>query len=819
MFDIDHLYLASYNYNLVTDQTNGESTATTTFHPTDKDGKFNSKYHQNRILDVLLTLLKDTDNSINSLYKSIDNDTELVTKVSDQVPEEGSTKALPYNFGTLHEQVTRKNDYITGKTGIGPFALNVTNQELTRLFHVSFKDTNFARATEIQSLDHITDRNDDYISSWLSAFINAHVDIVKDPYISKLNVNQYTYNMLNLLIRSGWGDLALWFIAQPIIRDMSAASDRAKSQYTRDTERAKSLWAAEEIAVKEALSNYLTEAEMSPSVIDRYTRSTSPADMKVRINTIAWVSRNADVLAEIVKNPGASTVTVDGKQYNVKSMQKTIFYVWKTLESRAIALSNMVQHTKIDTRKHGKDLISINVYKDGYDKLFHPIDESKSLWDMDTLRTLERYSWIGVKTDLAIAMPSLILGEQTFNANPEFIEAVFSFGNQLSTTGGVLNKDTLKLIARSLITAVKSEYFVKYVQENLCKPGQDASEYIRSLMIGPNSMNSRLTRLKNQIETNPVYARLANNHLINQIYSEIEEDDAFAFGRRVTKPAFVTILNNVDNSRVNSELLMDGWDDLLRDDDQFVRKFANDLIIYAFFTSGEFKGWNKMLKYVPTTWLTGQYNIGKQSYVEFIEEALKRKASDYAKYMEDIIANNAMDSKLVRKMPIKNSDDTSNFVDYNTIIMIGKETDINTDAEQYILVRRGNGYNISDYYLYKLVDYVGPGTDWHQPVYARIKKKGYHTQGYDIYEYGWDLNYGENENDAMLKFDVNEAITRVEEIAMNDGDILSMDSELQVSAIKDVYLGNIDGFKKQDQKSEDNPATKESSTTNEHEQC
>jgi hypothetical protein len=71
--------------------------------------------------------LKDSENSINSLYKSIDNDTELITSISDQVEETGSTKGDPYNFGTLHEQVIRKNDYITGKTGIGPFALNVTN--------------------------------------------------------------------------------------------------------------------------------------------------------------------------------------------------------------------------------------------------------------------------------------------------------------------------------------------------------------------------------------------------------------------------------------------------------------------------------------------------------------------------------------------------------------------------------------------------------------------------------------------------------------------------------------------------------------------
>jgi hypothetical protein len=91
-FDIDHLYLASYNYKK---DDNGNLTK-----EFDKDSK---EYYQNRILRNLLTLLRDTENSLNSLYKPIDNDTELITDISDQIPEYGSTKDEPYNFGTLHE--------------------------------------------------------------------------------------------------------------------------------------------------------------------------------------------------------------------------------------------------------------------------------------------------------------------------------------------------------------------------------------------------------------------------------------------------------------------------------------------------------------------------------------------------------------------------------------------------------------------------------------------------------------------------------------------------------------------------------------------
>jgi len=50
-----------------------------------------------------MTLLKDSENSTHCLYKSIDNDTELVEDIAKQIEEVGSTKSDPYNFGTLHE--------------------------------------------------------------------------------------------------------------------------------------------------------------------------------------------------------------------------------------------------------------------------------------------------------------------------------------------------------------------------------------------------------------------------------------------------------------------------------------------------------------------------------------------------------------------------------------------------------------------------------------------------------------------------------------------------------------------------------------------
>jgi hypothetical protein len=64
------------------------------------------------------------------------------------------------------------------------------------------------------SLDAIEGQDGLRISGWLSAMVNAHVDVAKDPYIFDLNVNHATYNYANFLIRAGKGLSTFTFLAQ-----------------------------------------------------------------------------------------------------------------------------------------------------------------------------------------------------------------------------------------------------------------------------------------------------------------------------------------------------------------------------------------------------------------------------------------------------------------------------------------------------------------------------------------------------------------------------------------------------------------------------
>ena len=80
---------------------------------------------------------------------------------------------------------------------------------------MDYGDNNY----HLGDLYKITGEDGRHILGWLSAMVNAHVDVAKDPYIFTLNVNGITYNMTNFLIRAGKGMSTFSFIGQPILKE------------------------------------------------------------------------------------------------------------------------------------------------------------------------------------------------------------------------------------------------------------------------------------------------------------------------------------------------------------------------------------------------------------------------------------------------------------------------------------------------------------------------------------------------------------------------------------------------------------------------
>lgn len=759
MFDIDHLYLASYNYGKINETVvTGGDNFEVTVGLSKIEGLTEEQLEQNGLLDCMMTLLKDVENSINCLYRSIDNDTDLAESLSKQLPISKSNKHLAYNFGTLHEQVERRNDYINGKKGIGPFALNVTNQMLTYLFGVKFKDTKFTKFTGIWRLDHLVDDNDAYISSWLSAFINANVDIVKDPWVVRLNVNPFTYNILNLLVRSGMGQTGVWFLCQPIIRELANVEERTKSNFSKDPSLPK--YKFKQKLIEQVLDKYLIQHDNA--TISEYTTNSDAQSIQSRIEVVNLILDNKEALRYIAVNPNATMVKLnDGSDVSVSWFQGQIYYAFLSLQKYIQAMNKLVQYTKIDTRKHGKNFIQIQRYLAMYNELFHPQDTSKSLWDLESLTNLANNSWIEYKTVNAINLPLRILANQVYTANSDFSSVVLHFARRLARSANGeygFTEDLIKKLSNGLQTAIKARYMSAYAKQVLGR----SDEYIRELFYGSSPLISiarRLNGLKYAVESVPEFERLKGNYIIEKLRPQPQQESvALSDGSVARQPQFITIDSNIDGSRTDENMMVDAWKDLLNDPNERVRMFAEDLILYTFFTTGEYKGWNKLFKYVPSAWIRGEIRGGTvdvdgiqcTSFSDYVEQTLNGRMPDLIPMLQEVVSNNFLNYGICTTMQLKNEDGTYNFINpdaSNPVLVANAVSKSDIDSMPlYISVKKPNtkGRKASSYNVYKMTGEIN-ATNGVYPIYTMIEKRGYSQFNNDIYEYGIDLQYKENE--------------------------------------------------------------------------
>ena len=818
-FDIDKLYLASLAYDVK------DSKATREF------PKGTKQYYQNKLLENYMTLLKDNDNSIQIAMRSIDNDTDLVQNIANQFDSAGSTKTLPYNFYTLHEQTDRRRDYITGKLGIAPFALNVTNQALTMAYGVKLKETEFTKQTPFKRIDLRDDKNGNAVMSWLSAFINAHCDIVKDPYVSKINVNSFTYNMLNFLVRTGQADNSVWFITQPIIKDMAFAAEAASGHYGRDL--TKSKYRAQKDATEKALRQYiagylgkgnelysqdvtrelgfinsvrLDSLDEIDQIEDRVRMLTSnlqeATSDEARIGIQKQLDKEQRILNAAKNNSPIRIINsmFDSEKYlknyalkytNKEDMLKDpdfcraqvqVYKAWNILQPFVNDISKLVQLTKIDTKKQGNTLAKQLLYKEKYDQFLKDIQQGNTSFEPEGVMKMMTHSWIDKKTNSFMKAMKSILAGQVFEATTSYTSLVGQLGqfmNNYSQTEDIANK-----LDRNVSQCIKSLFIRAYA-------GDNNKIDVNRLFFGNNTIADRLAGIKRRIN-NPddKLFYLRNNKLLTSLVESDQvkdESTTGANGQTYPAPKFVSTFHSISESSFNQDDLTDAWEELLNyPDDQELKEFARDLVVYAWLTSGEKSGFNRFFKYVPNSW---KINSGFVGHVEFwlnkfntnLEPSIREAIID------DILRNNWNDTDFVPQYDYERKG-RKNFTDsgiYDPQLMkpfalCGYALDKNSEYVTTIN-RLDNGQypryitvkdELSDKYnnnvnrsLYRLVGVskfngikdkdTGNVSLTEVPIYVLCKKKGLHFKGNDIFEFGnsdfgFGMNYiGYQENDAQ----------------------------------------------------------------------
>lgn len=868
--DIDKLFLSGLNY-----KTEGvENIYGYVEQHLVKESELTEEHQlQNKIIDMYLALLIDKkDNgkprNVQILHRSIDNDTDLAKSVLKDIEGSGKSKTeTPYSFYSLARQTASKNDYITGKVGIGPFALNNNNQILTMIYHISFRESQSSLLSTLglSRLDKQLDVDGNSIMSWISAMINAHVDIAKDPWISRLNVNPFSYNITNLLLRTGWGGNTFYFLTQPIMKQMADAYVKASSQYMQQNG---STYSRQQQSIKDVAEQYFgKDVTFDGNTLDDALSLIDAGDKESiqAINEAIKKLLESEQFKQDARDYAQGNDVADQK--GLKSRQLGIYLAYVQFSKYANALANLVKYCKIDTKKHGKSAAEQLVYKEGFDELFEfATDEDGvlikkgdvgALFEPAGLLDLVEHSYVGTKTRNAISLTKVILGGQFMSSTTGFIQML----RQLNTMAGntSLSVSFVQSAQKALSAAIKSEFFNDYASRISDNPrymhdlvnsssedlefSYDAStnsmsitgnkhslksyvgqpillwykdkdgnlqQYIPRdkngnalplkvltakddkiqlnisingnfngvcrLLGGANTIFDRLSRLKPMIYHNNDYSDLQGNLLLEMLIPgkrvEYSPKDAVLGERPDTYDnlKFVKLQNFVDDGGINTNYIINAWNELLeyQNDKQpqvaeYIRDFARDLIVYAFITSGDTQGFTKMFKYVPASWRK------KSGYADFINRKLVQLNSIPTIDLNDVLLNNWYDNKLVPTYQFYSKDAngkrSSNFIGvakmkiingnkqtqsaYPTILAALKKNDegmyepsiaVESSPKFIKIPRSYNHYDSQrQYNVYQLYGFARHNSGIMYPVYVLVQPKGTKVSGgFMVTEYGRD---------------------------------------------------------------------------------
>lgn len=878
-FDIDKLYLTALNYY---NTKNGDIS--------DVYDEGTEKYYQNKIVDAYLALLTDRADknskprSFISLHRSIDNDTQLALDALDEIDTTDTAQTeQPYQFYDITTQTSVKNSYITGKIGIGPFALNNNNHILTWLYHVSFKPTKNSIMTQfgLNNLDNMTDIDGNSIMGWLSAFINGHVDIAKDSWVSRCNVNPFTYNLTNLLLRTGWGKNTIFFLRQPIMMAMADTYMNASSEYMSDgtSKFRRQQQAIDNVVFGEDSKYHLENVVVSGRSVAEWLEvfeSNDPEMAKLKEGL------NEDLKKILTReNMLAQAKTPLGKMGDVQ-FQAAVYLAYKQFDKYASALSNLVKYCKIDTKKQGKSIAEQLVWYEGYNDLFNN-GETGALFNRASIVKLRDKSYVGIKTENAINTTKQVIAGQFFSGSHQFIKAIENLSKLVGNEHRYETVNFVEAATKAISASIKSEYFNYYVnklfgdstyvrdlvngsseQHNVryhydkkasyievdedmiyplrtyigkpiniswkTKSGSQMKAYPNVIVAisgnkvylqkeiqfnskgkrssltvdanidvqftqGNNTIYDRIGTLKTLIENNSALADLKSNILLRDIilaatqkYTPSHKRIAGEASDTYDDLKFIKIETFFEDNGDKADQYIRAWDSLLRytnDNERLqnaVRKLANDLVVYAFITSGDTKGSTKLFQYVPDSWRNGEFNPeGVTSYAEFIRNKLD-ELNGYGETkidLDDVILNNWQNDQFVPKYRIDDKaeqqkltpiyTDGRNTYGYPVVIQgmnIEKPTDKNhmpkvnvvidpTNAPQYIKITRDYKHRNSQrqYSIYKFHSVAQNADGIRYPVYVKVEPKGITIKSsggtYMVTEYGRSDRLDKAENSTI----------------------------------------------------------------------
>ena len=666
-FDVDKIYLATMSFkNGILEEVEEDLASST-------KGAISNKLLQNYI--TVLTDIKNRSNargSIDVVTNIIQDSTLPAIRQTNNRYRESMYELDPYF------QLRRKMEFSIGKSGIGPFALNITNLALTQFAHISIdygeNEFGFGKLDEIIGQDGIR------ISDWLSAMVNAHVDVAKDPYVFDLNVNSCTYNITNFLLRAGKGESTFLFLAQPALKEYADEYNNSGGLYGQNLK-----------YEAEKTSKYALLDEKINIYLKRLWSKIQ--DIKDKNDKMQWVKKlneirsgnftnwkivfDKDTAKKALKNPDS----LIGLEFQVISLM-----AFSKINPYAEEMSELVKKSRIDTKKFGNTLALRRDFVNEYKKFKYGERDVK--WvntDDSTQHPLHKYfesTFLEKKLYASINMMNKILKNDVVTASEEFdsiVNTIFgeiygftsatdALGNIMHPYETVFDKQSIQSISNELENTFRHKMLFMYGPKIYDRmTGQDSTKdsydyyqvqkdrgysgvidftfggdedvmlnELKRIWNGDqnskdpyeqNSIFENIAEVINQLETSDLEDRKGefkglvneNGRVINELLNYLRPQPA---NDKFDIPRLLLKKQNRNTATSEKSRLMSAFDFLLSHPMEIIRRLARDIAIYSYYS-----GYNTNSAYSFFDLVPIEY---RKQYDEAIKEGVNNFSSSTA---------------------------------------------------------------------------------------------------------------------------------------------------------------------------------------------
>ena len=657
----------------------------------------------NKLLEDYMKVITDNRNFKQS-RGSIDTITDYITKV---IVPMISQKTAGYKEGMYDAspsfQERTKMEFSTGKDGIGPFALNITNMALTQYAHLTFDygDNLF----ELGDLDNPLSQDGSYVADWLSAMVNAHVDVAKDPYIFTINVNKATYKITNFLIRAGKGAGTFTFLAQPSLKKYANMINSAGGMYGGNLDGSNLGTKSRNDIFKEQFKQAKDSTLAAFHALKSKDLSKEQAALYNKYNT--WVKiltgdlkasdmpeESKELFRQVFDIEKGAYAIQHPKTFYGKFFQLLTLYTFDKLSRYADEMSDLVKNSRIDTKKFGNSVATQMDYMNKYNAFRFAKDRgSKPRWVINKNGkkvgaskenpnyALDMYfntTYLDNKLQNAVHLTKAILSGQTYTATSEY-EQLFNdimrrkygekqliktFMNQKNEVQQVeatgynpkASDDVVKGLSQSMDDIIRYRVFKQFGQTILARYESDeenAKGPIDFFSSNPADEQRRLLfGLPIEKGKEPSYLNYSIYDRIQALINRadefgLEDNELLKFITPVAPtnkskfniPKLLLKSSQMDIAEQEKQLLTSAFEQLLSHEDLSVRRLARDIARFAYFSTYDQNTVNSFFDLVPT-----QYRV---QYDQALAYGLKNPGSTFdaicgsgANYIYGVIARN-----------------------------------------------------------------------------------------------------------------------------------------------------------------------------------